>query len=194
MTNIEYVDLDSNYALVHDTMTRKHQCFQNAQMDEQFIIVALGDADTLEEYALEGTDDLYGENSIFFVPNNQIDAAKDRMQEFLNQWKSDGEGIRSFDEGVIYIAYKYTPSGMWIFTSDNTYENAFYEESFNIFDDGFQLKGTENEVCDTNTFWVTGTPAESGGVDFYNSLLREGDPITSLMQSEGIVFEGVQVY
>lgn len=39
---------------------------------------------------------------------------------------------------------------------------------------------------------MTGTPCESSGPDFYNSMLRAKNPIVELMKSEGVVFEDVE--
>jgi hypothetical protein len=197
-TQIEYVAVHGGmYLLAHEIKSKKNGTFQGAVMDEQFIIFPVRDneADTQEDYDfyIDGFDDTYGDTTIYFVPTKDIQVAKDKVQGILSKWKNHGEHILDFDEGVIYIAYKNTASGMWVFISDHTGNDTFYGVSFNIFDDIANVVSVADTdiVCDNMTFYVTGTPSESSGPDFYNSLLRENDPIVALMVAEGIVFEDV---
>ena len=197
-TQIEYVAIDGNYyVLAHEIKSKKNDTFQGAVMDEQFIIFPRKDnvEDEYNSYS-DGFGDTYGETTIFFVPNKDVQAAKDQFQKILNEWKNQGKHITDFncEDGVIYIAYKYTASGMWVFISDHTGNDTFYGVSFDIFDDIANVVSVVDSdiVCDNMTFYVTGTPPESSGPDFYNSLLREKDPIVALMVAEGVIFEDVE--
>lgn len=197
-TQIEYVAVHNGmYVLAHEVKTKKHETFQGAVMDEQFVIFQqrpnINVEDELDSY-INGFDDTYGDTTIYFVPNKDIQSAKQQVQNILNKWKNHGEHIHDFDEGVIYIAYKYTASGMWVFISDHTGNDTFYGVSFEIFDDIANVVSVadSNIVCNNTTFYVTGTPSESSGPDFYNSLLREKDPIVALMVAEGVIFEDVE--
>lgn len=195
---VEYVTVHGNkYILVHEIESKKNETFQEAVMDEQFFIFRERDneEDTQLDYDFysNGFDNTYAENTIFFVPTHYIQAAKNKIQKVLNEWKNNGEHLLDFDEGVYYIAYKYTKSGMWVFMNENNGQDTFYE-SFQVFDDIATVVGVADSkiVCDNQTLYVTGTPSECSGVDFYNSLLREKDPIVALMVSEGVTFENVE--
>jgi hypothetical protein len=195
---IEYVTVHGNkYILAHEMQTKKNATFQGAVMDEQFFIFRERDneEDTQLDYDfyVDGFDNTYAENTIFFVPNKYLKAAQNKIKQILNEWKSEGKHFLDFDEGVYYIAYKYTKSGMWVFMNENNGQDTFFE-SYKVFDDIATVVGVADTdiVCNNTTLYVTGTPEESSGSDFYNSLLREKDPIVALMMAEGFTFEDVE--
>lgn len=199
-TKIEQVVVHgNNYILAHEIASQRNDTFQGAVMDEQFVmILAMNNEEDsqahLESY-MDGFDNNYAENTIFFIPHQHVVAAKEKIQKILNEWKDNGDHFLDFYEGVYYIAYKYTPSGMWVFMNENNGQDTFYE-SFQVFNDVFDVVGVADTdiECNNTTAYVTVSPSESSGPDFFNALVREQDPIVALMLSEGIVFEDVEDY
>jgi VCBS repeat-containing protein len=195
--NIEYVAIEGDmYVLAHEAKTKRNETFQGAVMDEQFVIFPKmdNDEDIQADYDsyIDGIDDTYGETTIYFIPNQHIQVAKNKVQRILNEWKNQAKHIASFDEGVIYIAYKYTASGMWVFISDHTGNDTFDSASGEIFDDSLNINSVYGVTCNNTTCYITGTSEESSGPDFYNSMLRDKNPIVALMVAEGVVFEDVE--
>jgi hypothetical protein len=195
MNNIEYFSHpDGNYALIHDTNQRKSLCFQKTMIDEQFIIIKLESQTPLTQkeynYYVGGEDNSYCDNGVFFVPNNQVEAVKIQINKIIEDWKNNNSKyIDSIEEGMCYIALRYTPSGMWVLTYDITNNLAFFENSLKMFD-SFNPVITHIEaglVCNPNTFYATQSAEECGGEDFIGGLKREKDPIVKLMKSEGLI-------
>lgn len=199
MNQTIFVVNDGNYALLHEVKQRRSESFQNMMIDEQYVIVGMLESSDIASYLgdwdpLLGLDNMYTESLIYFAPNDQASTVRERIEQILSSWSSGTNIFGDLSDTVSYIAFRKTPSGLWIFVSDDCMGGGepIVTVLSEVCDDlnPVVISNYESDAyqpCSPTTLYFTSTPEESGGPDFINSIARQNNPILQLMISEGLI-------
>ena len=183
------------YAVIYDDLPKRSLCFGNAMIDEQAVLTStqedeLSLSDSFLPTILEGRESPYADSIAYFIPYPLADIAKMRLNSIIKKWM-DGKnsGLVYSHEGDIYIALRYTPNGMWVFTYDNTVATSIlHDKSRNLFQNEFDVFSTENiQEIDMTQAYMAYNMGYCSGYDFFSFFRREKNPIYQMMLSDGIV-------
>ncbi len=182
-----------NYAVIYDSIQKRSECFGNALIDEQVVLVASSDQPLDEKVIpdiLDGCDSPYPNAVVYFFPKQDSDKVKTIINEMVNKWHAGKDSGISYSEfGEIYIALRHTANGLWVLTYDGS-TNVGFEKAQRMFNDDFKIaESYRNKNLSLDSPFVAYNVEESAGQYFFTYFKRQ-KKLFELMQQEGLYDSG----